>query len=131
MAVDDNKALVRRFLEALDSDELDVLGDICAPDVAEDWRTGVSDGDPWSDQHLEIKKVVAEADDVMVVLHTEALVTGEFHGIPPADKRITNTGAVFFHVQDGKIAEVMVFFDDLNIVTEQLGATITPPASTG
>lgn len=74
--------------------------------------------------------MVAEDDKVMVVLATRAAVTGDFHGIPPSGKRMTNKGAVFFRLAEGKVTQVDPFFDDLTI-TEQLGATLTPPGSPG
>jgi steroid delta-isomerase-like uncharacterized protein len=128
VAIAPNKALVRRFIAALNTDELSVLAEICTAEVAEGWRDGINNAQPWSEHRIEIDKLVAEDDDVMVVLDTRGIVAGEFHGIPPSGKPYRNRGAVYFHIEDGKIAEVATYFDDLNIVTEQLGATITPPA---
>jgi ketosteroid isomerase-like protein len=130
MSVEENKVLVRRFLEALDTNDLGALDDVCSADVARDWGDGINAG-PWTDHHLEVKQMVAEDNRVMVVLATRGVLSGEFHGIPPTGAPFTNLGAVMFSLDGGKIDEVATFFDDLDIVTRQLGATITPPASNG
>ena len=107
--------------------ELGILDEICTPEVAKEWRDGINTGRPFSDHHVEVRQMVADTENVMVVLDTRGLMAGEFHGIPPAGKRFTNRGAVNFHIDDGRIATVDTFFDDLNIVIDQLGATLTPP----
>jgi len=127
--VENNKTLVRRFIQALDTDELGILEEICTPEVAKEWRDGINTGRPFSDHHIELRQMVADAENVMIVLDTRGLMAGEFHGIPPAGKRYTNRGAVYFHIDDGRIATVDTFFDDLNIVMNQLGATLTPPGN--
>src|SRR6476661_3693512 len=88
--VDNNKALVRRFIQALDTDELGILNDICTPEVAKEWRDGINTGQPFSDHHIELRQMVADAENVMIVLDTRGLMAGEFHGIPPPGKRYTN-----------------------------------------
>lgn len=122
-----NKLLVHRFIQALDTDELGILEEICTPAVAEEWRGGINDGRPFSDHHVEIREIVAESDNVMVVLETRGLMAGEFHGIPPAGKRFTNRGAAFFRIEQDRIAAVEPYFDDLHLVIDQLGATLTAP----
>ena len=125
--VENNKTLVRRFIQALDTDELGILDEIRTPEVAKEWQEGINTGRPFSDHHLQVRQKVADTENVMIVLDTRGLVAGEFHGIPPAGKRYTNRGAVYFHIEDGRIAAIDTFFDDLNIVVDQLGATLTPP----
>lgn len=38
---ENNKTLVRRFIQALDTDELGILDEICTPEVAMEWRNGI------------------------------------------------------------------------------------------
>jgi len=40
--VENNKTLVRRFIQALDTDELGILEEICTPEVAKEWRDGIN-----------------------------------------------------------------------------------------
>ena len=126
MSVEENKVAVRRFIEALDTDDLAALDDVCSPGVAQDWSDGINDG-PFSEHHLTITDLVAEGDKVVVVLATQSIHSGEWEGIPSTGKRLTNQGAVLLRLEGDKIVEVMTFFDFLTLA-KQLGATVTPPA---
>jgi ketosteroid isomerase-like protein len=130
MPVEENKVTVRRFIEALDTDDLGELGDLCNPEIAEEYGRGINTG-PFREYHLAITEIVAEDDKVMVVLANRGVHTGgEFYGIPPSGKRWTGQVPVLLRLEGGKIAEVVHYFDDLSTL-KQLGATITPPAPTG
>jgi ketosteroid isomerase-like protein len=124
-----NKAVVQRFLDALTRDELDVLTEVCTPEVAKAWSGGIQQA-PFSDHHLDVKEMVAEDDKVMVVVGTRFKITGDFHGISGTGQPMTNKGAGFFRLADGRITELEIYFDDLHLVTE-LGATITQQGSAG
>jgi SnoaL-like polyketide cyclase len=125
MTVESNKTAVRRFTEALDSNDLTVLPEICTPTCAEAWSKGIN-SDPWADHHIAIKQLIAEGDFVVAVVETRGRIVGDYYGIPGQGKPFTNKGAVVYGLQDGRIATVDPYFDDLKIVTEQLGATLVP-----
>jgi hypothetical protein len=125
MTVESNKTAVRRFTEALDSNDLTVLPEICTPTCAEAWSKGIN-SDPWADHHIAIKQLIAEGDFVVAVVETRGRIVGDYYGIPGQGKPFTNKGAVVYGFQDGRIATVDPYFDDLKIVTEQLGATLVP-----
>src|SRR5215213_3873088 len=57
MSVEDNKAAVRRFTQALDSNDLSILPEICTPACADTWSQGIN-SDPWSDHHVDLKQLV-------------------------------------------------------------------------
>lgn len=40
MSVEQNKVAVRRFIEALDTYDLGVLGEVCSPEVAQEYHVG-------------------------------------------------------------------------------------------
>lgn len=44
-------------------------------------------------------------------------------------KSFTNKGAVVYRFENQKIASVDIYFGDLRIVTEHLGARLVPPSS--
>jgi hypothetical protein len=69
MTVESNKAAVRRFTEALDSNDLTALPEICTPSCAEAWRQGIN-SDPWADHHIAVKQLIAEGDVVVAVVET-------------------------------------------------------------
>ena len=125
MTVESNKTAVRRFTEALDSNDLTVLPEICTPTCAEAWSKGIN-SDPWADHHIAIQQLIAEGDFVVAVVETRGRIVGDYYGIPGQGKPFTNKGAVVYGFQDDRIARVDPYFDDLKIVTEQLGATLVP-----
>jgi len=125
MTVESNKAAVRRFTEALDSNDLTALPEICTPSCAEAWNQGIN-SDPWADHHVALKHLIAEGDFVVAVVETRGHIVGDFYGVPGQGKPFTNKGAVVYGFDAGKIATVDLYFDDLKIVTEQLGARLVP-----
>ena len=74
-----------------------------------------------------LKQLIAEGDFVVAVAETRGRIVRDFYGVPGQGKPFTNRGTVVYRFQDGKIAAVKPYFDDLKIVTEQLGATLLPP----
>jgi ketosteroid isomerase-like protein len=128
MSVEDNKAAVRRFTQALDSNDLSILPEICTPARADTWSQGIN-SDPWSDHHVDLKQLVAEGDHVVAIVETRGRIVGTYYGVRGRGKSFTNKGAVVYSLENQKIASVDIYFDDLRIVTEQLGATLVPPPS--
>jgi hypothetical protein len=128
MSVEGNKSAVRRFTQALDSNDLSILPEICTPACADTWSQGIS-SDPWTDHHIDLKQLVAEGDHVVAVVETRGRIVGDYYGVPGRGKSFTNKGAVVYRLENEKIASVDIYFDDLRIVTEQLGATLLPPQS--
>jgi ketosteroid isomerase-like protein len=55
-----------------------------------------------------------------------ARIVGDFYGVPGQGRAFTNRGAVVYGFEDGKIATVDPYFDDLKIATEDLGARLVP-----
>ena len=125
MTVKSNKAAVRRFADALDSNDLTALPDICTPPCAEAWSQGIN-SDPWADHHVALKQLIAEGDFVVAVVETRGRIVGDFYGVPGQGRPFTNKGAVVYRFEDDKIATVDLYFDDLKIATEQLGARLVP-----
>ncbi|MGI8914975.1 MAG: ester cyclase [Chloroflexota bacterium] len=130
MSVEENKALVRRSIEALNDLDLKALDEIYAPALRPMARQIAEMTEKtWGDHRTEITDMVAEGDAVWVRLATSGGHVGEFAGIPPTGKRWTNTGVLFLRLQDGKIAQADALFDVMNHV-KQLGATLTLPVPT-
>ena len=130
MAVEANKALVRRLIDALNARDLATLDAIATPDLAHHFihQTIPFVYGTFGDHHAEITEMIAEGDQVWARLATRGGHIGEWMGIPPTDKQWTNTGVYFVRVAHGKIVELSGLFDVLNHL-QQLGATIMPPAS--
>ena len=126
MSTEENKAIVRQFFAAIDTDNLTEIDDILSPAIAEGWRGGMNDG-PFREHHVTVTDMVAEGDQVMARIATRGIHSGEWEGIPATGKRWANRGVACFRLEQGKIVEQDWLFDALGHL-KQLGATITPPA---
>ena len=132
MSTQENKAIVRRFIEAINEQDLDTLDNLSAPDLAQRFKQKVI---PWLNDtfpahQMTITDMIAEGDKVVARLATSGGHSGEWRGIPPTGKQWTNTGVYFLRLSGGKIVELSSLFDELNHVL-QLGATITPSQQGG
>ena len=132
MSLDDNKALVRRFI-----DEIFVQGRPEAVDelLADDFvaHTWPSTGDPKDDLKAAIARaqgprgpaftiedMIAEGDRVAVRLTAAATQVGEFMGMPPSGKRYEIGEIHIFRLRDGKVVEHWHQFDQMGMM-KQLG----------
>lgn len=133
--LDDNKAIVRRFIDEIfvrgRKDTVDELLDDGF--VAHTWpsttgnpkddlkaavdraATGVSDPD------FRIEDLIAEGDQVAARLTTAATQTGEFMGLPPSGKRYEIEEIHWFRLRDGKVVEHWHQLDQMGLM-KQLGA---------
>jgi ketosteroid isomerase-like protein len=127
MTTQENKAIVRQFFEAIDTDNLTAIDDILSPDIAEGWRGGMN-SKQFSEHHVTVTDMLAEGDQVMARIATRGIHSGEWEGIPATGKLWTNRGVACFRLEQGKIVEQDWLFDALGHL-KQLGATIAPPAS--
>ncbi len=134
MGLEENKALVRRFV-----DEIFVNGREDAVDELVDERfvghTWPSTGEPrddlkrtmrrlagtLADVSFEIDDMIAEGDEVAVRLTASATQVGEFMGMAPSGRRYSIGEIHVFRVRDGKIVEHWHQFDQLGLM-RQLGA---------
>jgi hypothetical protein len=78
----------------------------------------------WTDHRLEIIDMIAEEDKVWCRLTSSGIHKGEWMGIAPTGKQWTNSGVGFLTFIEGRIAEIVWFFDVFNHIS-QLGATFT------
>jgi steroid delta-isomerase-like uncharacterized protein len=115
---ENNKALVRRFLEELVKGNLDVIDELLAPDFVdralmpgqgstrEDFRRTIEEiHKAFSTTSFTIEEQVAEGDTV-VTKHIESHVSrGEFAGLPATGKEETNEGIYIHRLHQGKITE--------------------------
>lgn len=142
MTIEDNKALVRRFI-----DEIFVQGKPETVDelLADDFvgHTWPSTGHPkddlkgaltrtagLTDRAFDVEDVVAEGDRVVVRLTAAATQTGELMGMPGNGKRYSIGEIHIFRIQDGKIVEHWHQYDRMGMM-QQLGALPGPGAASG
>ena len=134
MSLDDNKALVRRFI-----DEIFVQGRPESVDelLADEFvgHTWPSTGHPKADLKAAIGRIskalanprftiddmIAEGDRVAVRLTAEATQVGEFMRMPPSGKTYSISEIHIFRVSGDKVTEHWHQFDQMGMMT-QLGA---------
>jgi predicted ester cyclase len=143
MSSAENKALIRRYIQAIDDNETSdwsVLDDFIAEDfVAHNPPLpGVSLDREGIKQAAEIFRVatpgrheigmqIAEGDFVVSQVLGRGVHAGELLGIPATNKDVETDGIVIHRIRDGKIVEYWSV-TDIARVLQQIGAL---PASPG
>jgi len=134
MSLEDNKAIVRRYQEILNNNDLDALGEVMAEDISmPDILPGMPPGLEGAktinrmaiagmpDFHVAIEELIAEGDRVAARVTITGAHSGEFFGIPPTGRRISAIGMYAVRIAGGKIVEHRGVEDALGIL-QQLGA---------
>ena len=130
MSLEENKVIVRNFLDALNTQDLSVLDDFVATDYY-DYTNQFQGLDimkqtisifykSFPDFHINITDMIAEGDKVWVHEIESGTHTGEYRGITPTGKRFTFACVDIFHIVDGKIIEGWHVYDFLDFY-RQLG----------
>jgi len=138
--LDDNKAIVRRFIdEIFVQGRPETVDELLADDfVAHTWP---STGHPKDDlksaterahgaltnPRFTIDDMIAEGDRVAVRLTTSATQTGVFMGMPPSGKTYEISEIHIFRLRDRKVTEHWHQFDQMAMM-KQLGAMPGEPA---
>ncbi len=133
MSAEENKALVRRFVEEFWNEGNTAAADeLMASDAVIHLPTGeVLDPDEFKvfvgtwreafpDWHSTFEELVAEGDRVAERWTGRGTHRGELQGIPPSGKRVEGPGTVFYRFAGGKIVEFRGQFDMLGLM-RQLG----------
>lgn len=134
MTSEENKAVICRFYEAFEANDLETLKGLLSPEL-----TAYSHGSPgpqnremhlqvinawnasFADTRFSIEEQLADGDKVatrVILRSTHSL--GEFQGLPPTGKKIEIGGITIERVKDGKIVERRVSSDWLGML-QQLG----------
>lgn len=135
MAVEANKALLRRWIEDVwNTGDLVPVDEIFAPSYSVNGEfvgpTGVKDAVRWlhdtfSTARLTIDDMVAEDDKVVLSWVMRGIQRGAFMDIPATNKEVMLAGINIYHVEDGKIVANTERVDVLGLLM-QLGAQIRP-----
>jgi steroid delta-isomerase-like uncharacterized protein len=131
MSTEENKAVVRRFLEECwNAGKLDVVDEIVAAEYVNRTEPDQPPG-PEAVKHListfrgafpdvdnVIEDLVAEGDKVAVRVTIHGTHKGELFGIPPTEKRVKITGMAIYRLADGKLVEHWVTRDHLGLLQQ-------------
>jgi steroid delta-isomerase-like uncharacterized protein len=132
MTIDENKALVRRFIsEVFEQARPESVDELCADDFV---RHNGGDTDrealkaaqvrvfqALADVKFRIDDEIAEGDRVAVRLTASARQTGEFMGMPATGRSYEIGEIHIFRVADGKIAEHWHEFDSAGMMQQLQG----------
>lgn len=134
MSVDEQKAVVRRFVEefwnkgnvAVADELLFAHATIVLPGMEhlnlEGFKTfALTFRSGFPDWFTTVEAMVAEEDRVVEYWTGRGTHRGEFQGIAPTGRRVTVPGFVLYRLASGKITEFRGLFDRLALM-QQLGA---------
>lgn len=142
MSTEANRALVRRYREIYNTNQLDRLEEVLLPDFT---PHATMPGMPWNglesarqihlmtkaifpDLHVETNDLIAESDKVVerwTQTCTHAGAPFFVGNIPASGKRVTITGISIYRIKDGKIVEHWADMDFLGVL-QQVGAVPAP-----
>jgi steroid delta-isomerase-like uncharacterized protein len=116
MTIEENKALVRRFItEIFEQGRPEAVDELCADDfIGHTWGNADKEGlkaamdrvsKGLADAHFQIDDMIAEGDRVAVRVTASARQVGEFMGMPPSGKSYRIGEIHIFRLRDGKVTE--------------------------
>jgi len=129
MSLEDNKAIVRRWIEAYNKRNLD-FDEFIAPDYVDHTNKVDREGlkqlfamglKAFPDWHETIEDIIAEGDTVVVRGTGRGTHTGEFMNMPPTGKQVTLPVVAIYRIASGKIRDRWNLADNLGMM-QQLGA---------
>lgn len=133
---EENKALVRSFLEVQDREERTPV-ELCSPDFTahipgappmdfeafEQFEAVFFAG--FSNIRHSLEDIVAEGDRVAFRMTMDFTHTGEFMGLPASGKQASVLGIAIMRIADGKVADYWGSPDRMGLM-QQIGALPTP-----
>lgn len=138
MSAEENKALVRRFVEEFwNEGNMSAADELMAVDAAIHMPTGEMvdlDGlksfagtfrGSFPDWHSTVEELIAEGDKVAERWTGRGTHRGELQGIPPTGERVEVPGSVFYRIVGGKIVEFRGQLEMMSLM-QQLGVIPSP-----
>jgi predicted ester cyclase len=121
--LEQNKAIVRRMLDAFNSGDTSVVAELLHPDIRDRGRPGIAADlqrgpvrrrvqtevlrhqDVFPDKEFKEEWIVAEGDRVILHWSMTGTHQGRLFGRNPTGRKIESHGTEFVRIQDGKIIE--------------------------
>jgi predicted ester cyclase len=142
MKTEENKAIVRRFFKAFETNDQAAFGEVVAPDLVayshgspdpQNRETHLHQIQQWhaafADTRFTIEEQIAEGDKVVTRVTMRAVHSrGDFLGLPPTGRQIESGGVTIERIQDSKILERRVTSDWFGMM-QQLGLVPPPQAN--
>ena len=133
MAIEENKALVQRFItDVFEQGRPEAVDELCADDfIGHTWGNADKEGlkaamdrvsKGLADAHFQVNDMIAEGDRVAVRVTASARQVGEFMGMPASGKSYEIGEIHIFRVRDGKVTEHWHQYNPAALM-KQLGAS--------
>ena len=129
MSLEENKAIVRRWIEAYNKRNLD-FDEFIAPDYVDHTNKVDREGlkqlfamglNAFPDWYETIEDIIAEGDRVWVRITYTGTHKDEFFGLAPTSNKITTKGVDIYRIVNGKLAEYWNVTDNIDMF-KQIGA---------
>ena len=139
MGVEENKLLVKRYLELWNTGDPAIADEIFAPNYVDHLHPNSEPGPEsvkqevasfraaFPDVHATIEQMIGEGDIVAFRFVLRGTHQGQFDPFPPTGQEVVLTGMDFVRIVDGKLVELWSSQDTLSWV-QQLGGKIQWPA---
>ena len=127
MSLEENKAIVRGFIEAYNKHDLSLFDDFVAPDYVDHTNQVDREGlkqlfimafKGFPDMHETIEDIIAEGDKVWIRVTFTATHTGEYLGFAPTGKKVTIEMVDIYRIVNGKHIEGRFVVDQLAFLKE-------------
>jgi steroid delta-isomerase-like uncharacterized protein len=114
MSLDENKALVRKWIDVYNTHNMDSFDEFIAPEYYDHTNKVDKEGlrqlftmgfTGFPDWHEVIDDIIAEGDKVWIRISYTGTHTGEFLGVAPTGKKVTMTGVDIYRIEKGKLVE--------------------------
>lgn len=141
MSAEENKALIRRFFEAIDSaceaGDAEIIDEFLAPDFVEHnpfpgipptregWKQAFMEFVRGAPGYHVVEDLIAEGDKVTGRITAYGTHEGDLFGIPRTGRDIRVGGIAIWRIADGKIIEHWHETDQLGLM-QQLGVVPVP-----
>ncbi len=142
MSTEENKAIVRRFVDEVQSGgNIEILDELCSPDFI---NHSASPGMPagcegvklvttmfrqaFPDSYFTIEDMIAEGDKVVTRKTFHGTHEGEFMSIPPTRRRVSISLIDIVRIAGGRVVEHWSLADNLGMM-QQLGVIPQPGQS--
>jgi len=117
LSLEENKAIVRKLIEAMDRGDLSILDQLCTPDLkvhfmgreldlAQIKEAAAAFNAAFPDLRHTIEDLTADEDRVALRARDRAIHRGSYRGIAPTGRSVEFEITVVYRIASGRIAEV-------------------------
>jgi len=135
-----NKELIRNYLEELDKGNAEMLMEAYAPNALYYFPSGTSEPisreaeikminmfrNAFPDLVHNIEEMYAVGDKVIVRIVARGTHKGELEGIPPTGNNVEISTIIIYRIENGKVVEERRDADMFGLVIHQLGLELKP-----